>query len=143
MSTAATALKLLTRDEILAAKDREDEIRRRPRVGRQGPRPRPHRHRPRPLSRRASCGSASPNGSPKLEGVNVEGSTVRLVSMSIVDAEDQPLFTPADVIALGQKSSAPLDRVNAVASRLSRLTTAVSEAVADLKADRNGSSGSD
>jgi hypothetical protein len=142
MSTAATALKLLTRDEILAAKDREDEIVDVPEWGGKvrvlaltGT------DRDRYLAGLMRIGIA--DGSPKLEGVNVEGSTVRLVSMSIVDAEDQPLFTPADVIALGQKSSAPLDRVNAVASRLSRLTTAVSEAVADLKADRNGSSGSD
>jgi hypothetical protein len=142
MSTAAKP-KLLTRDEILAAKDREDEYVDVPKWGGTvrvlaltGT------DRDRYLAGLMRIG-VDDKGSPRIEGVNIEGRTVRLVAMSVVDEDDQPLFSPADVIALGQKSSSTLAQVEEVASRLSRLTTAVTEAVADLKADRNGSSGSD
>jgi hypothetical protein len=141
MSTA-TKPKLLTRDEILAAKDRADEYVEVPEWGGTvrvlaltGT------DRDRYLAGLMRIGVE--NGAPKLEGVNIEGRTVRLVSMSVVDEDDQPLFSPADVLALGQKSSSALAQVEEVASRLSRLTTAVTEAVADLKAGRNGSSGTD
>jgi hypothetical protein len=141
MSTA-TKPKLLTRDEILAAKDRADEYVEVPEWGGTvrvlaltGT------DRDRYLAGLMRIGVE--NGTPRLEGVNIEGRTVRLVSMSVVDDDDQPLFSPADVLALGQKSSSALAQVEEVASRLSRLTTAVTEAVADLKADRNGSSGTD
>lgn len=53
-----------------------------------------------------------------------------ICSMTVVDAEGVNLFTPADVLVLGQKSAAALDRVFAVAQRLSGLTD---EDVEELK----------
>lgn len=46
-----------------------------------------------------------------------------LAVCSIVDEDGQPLFTLAQVEALAQKHPAPLDRISAVARRLSGLDT--------------------
>lgn len=46
----------------------------------------------------------------------------RLVALSLVDEKLQRLFTDDDVISLGKKSAAALDRVYAVAQRLSGLS---------------------
>lgn len=48
----------------------------------------------------------------------------KLVAQSIVGPDGQLLFTDADVLALGQKSAAALDRVYEASSRLSRITDA-------------------
>jgi hypothetical protein len=50
---------------------------------------------------------------------NLANITARLVSRCVVDDDGNRLFTDADVTALGNKSSAALERLNAVASRLS------------------------
>lgn len=46
----------------------------------------------------------------------------RLVALSVVDENDQRIFSDEDVVALGKKSSQALDRVYEVAQRLSGLS---------------------
>lgn len=46
----------------------------------------------------------------------------KLASMAIVGADGNPLFDQADVVKLGKKSSAALDRVFSVAMKLSKIT---------------------
>lgn len=54
----------------------------------------------------------------------------KLCAYTIVDAENKKLFTAADVAALGAKSSCALERVAAVAMRLSGMTKEDAEAIA-------------
>ena len=67
-----------------------------------------------------------------------------ICSMTMVDDEGANLFTPADVLILGQKNASALNRVFTVAQRLSGLTD---EDVVELKeplgTDRSDASGSD
>ena len=56
--------------------------------------------------------------------------SAKLVAFSIIDERGNLLFNESEVEALGQKSSAALDRVFTVASRLSGLTKADIEAIA-------------
>lgn len=46
----------------------------------------------------------------------------RMVALCVIDAEGKPVFTDADVDALGNKSAAALDRVYAVAARLNAMS---------------------
>ncbi len=46
----------------------------------------------------------------------------RLVALSVVDENDQRMFSDEDVVALGKKSAQALDRVYEVAQRLSGLS---------------------
>jgi len=50
---------------------------------------------------------------------DTENSLAKLVSRCIVGEDGEPMFTPRDVHALGEKSSAALERVGKVAARLS------------------------
>ena len=52
----------------------------------------------------------------------LENVRANLVAATVVDEEDIPLFTAADVAELGRKSAAALDRVCKVAQKLNRLT---------------------
>lgn len=52
----------------------------------------------------------------------LENVRANLVSATVVDEKDKPLFTAADVAELGRKSAAALDRVCKVAQKLNRLT---------------------
>jgi hypothetical protein len=52
---------------------------------------------------------------------NLVNMRAKLAAMCIVDEKGKPLFTTADVEALGAKSSNALDRVVTVAQRLNRL----------------------
>jgi hypothetical protein len=68
----------------------------------------------------------------------------RLVAMTAVGEDGTVLFTEADVAALGRKSGAALERVADVARRLAGMTPRDLEVLEKgLKADPNGSSGSD
>ena len=51
--------------------------------------------------------------------MNLANIRARLVQRCVIDGDDKPLFTPADVTALGAKSAAALDPVFEVAMRLS------------------------
>lgn len=55
----------------------------------------------------------------KTQRVTMRNARARLAALSIVGEDNEPLFSPADVFLLGEKSGAALDRVFAVASRLS------------------------
>ncbi len=54
--------------------------------------------------------------------VNLSNLRARLVSLSCVDANGDRLFSDLDIEALGQKSAAALERVFAVARKLSGLS---------------------
>lgn len=54
--------------------------------------------------------------------LRLENLRARLLVTCMVDAAGRRLFTPQDVRALGEKSAAALERVAAVARRLSGLT---------------------
>jgi hypothetical protein len=75
---------------------------------------------------------------------NLSNIRAKLVSASVCDEKGARLFTDADVKALGSKSSAALQRVFEVAQRLSGLTDAAVEELADaLKNDQSDGSTSD
>lgn len=75
--------------------------------------------------------------------LNLQNIRAKLASKTIVDEEGKRLFSDADIVALGLKSAAALDRVFAVAQRLSRLTNEdVKELTAQLGNDQSAASGS-
>lgn len=53
---------------------------------------------------------------------NFQNMRAKLVAMSCVDETDHRLFTLEDAAALGEKNAAPLDRIFAVAQRLSGIS---------------------
>lgn len=137
-----TKLKLLSRDDILAADDRATETVEVPEWG--------GAVKVRALSGierdhyMASLYSMKSNGQGGMEisSVNLEGSQARLVSLAACDDTGERLFSEADVLALGGKSGAALDRVYQAASKISRLGQSIEQVKADLGAAQNGSSGS-
>ena len=62
----------------------------------------------------------------------------KLVAKCVVDDDGQRMFTDADAAALGEKSSAVIDRLFAVAARLSGLRD---EDMEEIGADFGGASG--
>jgi hypothetical protein len=79
----------------------------------------------------------------EVEGINSDNVRAKLVSMTAIDEEGKNLFTEADVLILGHKSAAALDRIFTVAQRLSHLTDQDVEAlVKGLGEGQNGASGS-
>lgn len=137
-------LKLLTRDDILHAKDFETELVEVPEWG-------------GAVRVRGLTGSArdqyessmirygtNERGVPIVEGMNSDNVRARLVALSIVDENDRPMFSERDVNDLGERSASALERVFRVAQRLSGLSERDVEALKNgLKADQNGSTGSD
>lgn len=61
--------------------------------------------------------------------VNFQQTTVRLVLLGVVDDDGRPLFTNADLTALLQKNSAPLERIGDVVMRLSGIGDDEREAI--------------
>ncbi len=65
----------------------------------------------------------------------------QLVMLSVVDEQGKQLFDESDVMALGQKSAAALQRIWNVAQRLSGLTEAdVEELTKNSESDQSASS---
>jgi hypothetical protein len=140
----ATKPKLLSRDEILAAEDRATEVVEVPEWG-------------GAVTVRAMSGTErdryegsmvryrrTEKGTVEIEAVETENVRARLVSLSVVDEEGKRMFAEKDVLALGDKSAAALNRVFDVAQRLSALTNRDVEVLtAGLKGDLNGTSGTD
>lgn len=55
--------------------------------------------------------------------VNMDNIRAKLVAKTVIDPETkEPMFTTADIEALGKKSSAALDRIFTVSQRLSKIT---------------------
>ena len=82
-------------------------------------------------------------GALAIAGYQTVGTRARLVAAAIVDEDGNLLFTPADVEALGAKDSAPLDRIADVVTRISGMgPKANDEAKAALKVIPVGSNGS-
>lgn len=54
--------------------------------------------------------------------VNLANARANLIALSLIDENDQPLFTLKDVQALGKKNASALDRIYTVAARLSGLS---------------------
>ena len=61
-------------------------------------------------------------GAGKNQRISTLNIRAKLAALSIVDAENNPIFNLNDIETLGRKSSAALDRVFAVAQRLSKIT---------------------
>lgn len=61
-------------------------------------------------------------GAGKKQKVTLRDIRARLVVLTVVDGEGQRMFGNADIHALSQKSAVAMDRVYAVAARLSGLT---------------------
>lgn len=61
--------------------------------------------------------------------LKLEHSTAKLLVRTLVDAKRQPLFTETDIIRLGTKSAAVLERLAKVASRLSGMDAQEQEAL--------------
>ena len=55
----------------------------------------------------------------KSRKMRLENATAKLLVLTIVNAQRQPLFTESDIIKLGTKSASVLERLAKVASRLS------------------------
>jgi len=83
-------------------------------------------------------------GSPTVDSITSENTRARLAAMTMVDDDWANLFSEADVLILGHKSAAALERVFKVAQRLSGLTDEDVEALeAQLGEDQSAASGSD
>jgi hypothetical protein len=85
---------------------------------------------------------------PKVQGMapefNLQNLRAKLASRTMVDEDGKRLFSDKDVVALGLKSAAALDRVFSVAQRLSRLTNQdIKELTDQLVKDQSADSGSD
>lgn len=86
----------------------------------------------------------SATGAFEVEGLNADNMRARLAAMTMIDEAGANLFTEADVLILGHKSAAALERVFKVAQRLSRLTDADVDALVDqMGKGQNAASGSD
>lgn len=73
--------------------------------------------------------------------MNMRNLRARLVAITIVDEDGKRLFSDADVVALGSKSGAALDRLFSVAQRLSGITHGDIEAL-EKNSDSDQSDGS-
>lgn len=137
-------LKLLTRDEILAADDKTTEVVDVPEWG-------------GAVTIRGLTGSERDQyeasmvrygkdnkGQMEVQAVETANIRARLVSLTAVDEAGKRLFKDSDLLDLGDKNAAVLNRLFDAARRLSALTNEDIEALkTGLKADQNGSSGSD
>ena len=73
--------------------------------------------------------------------VDMANLRARLVALAVVDEEGKRLFQPGDIEALGRKSAAALDRVFAVAQRLSGIgDNDLEELIEDFPNGQNGTS---
>ena len=73
--------------------------------------------------------------------INMAGLRASMAAMAIVDENDKPLFTKADVKALGEKSGTALDRVFEVVTSLSGMSdNDVDELVGNSDADQSDDS---
>lgn len=142
--TAKTALRMLSRDDILNADDRKTEVVPVPEWGgavtvRSLTGTERDRYEGSMVSYRRNA-----KGVPEVNAVETDNVRARLASMTIIDADGANLFSEKDVLILGLKSAAALERVFKVAQRLSNLSDAdVESLVEQLGKDPSAPSGSD
>ena len=75
--------------------------------------------------------------------VNMANIRARLVALTVVDAQGDPMFTRADIHALGDKSGSALGRIWDVATRLSGLSDSdIEELTKNSETDQSGDSNS-
>jgi hypothetical protein len=141
---ATTKPKLLTRDDILAAEDRATEVVEVPEWGGSVTiRALSGTERDRFETESVSYGRTNQGGL-QISGVQTNNVRARLVALSVIDADGKRMFSDKDVLALGDKSAAALNRVFEAAQRLSRISQRDVEVLtADLKGGPNGTSGTD
>ena len=141
MTTKPKAIGLLSRDAILAAPDIETEDVHVPEWG--------GTVRVRGLTAKqrdtfeAGLLVTKGQGRNATQAVSLANARARLVALSVVDADGAPLFTTADLFALGEKSGAAIDRVFAVASRLSGIGDADMEELTGNSSGQSDGSSSD
>lgn len=111
MSNAS--IQLLTRDQILAASDTVYEYVNCPEWG--------GTLKVRSLNgrQRALWQESSLVQKGKDSRVNFQLTTIKLVVLAVVDENDKPVFTDADISSLARKNSAALERIANTAMRLS------------------------
>lgn len=81
------------------------------------------------------------NGKKITQSYKLENMRARVCALCLCDERGQPLFTEADIPALGAKSAAALDRVYTVAQEISGLGADDVAALTDsLKKDQPGAS---
>jgi hypothetical protein len=136
--------RLLTKDDILAAEDRATEVVDVPEWGGAVTiRALSGTERDRFETESVSYGRTNQGGL-QISGVQTNNVRARLVALSVIDADGKRMFSDKDVLALGDKSAAALNRVFEAAQRLSRISQRdVEELTADLKGGPNGTSGTD
>ena len=139
-----TKLRMLSRDDILNADDRKTEVVPVPEWGgavtvRSLTGLERDRYEGSMVSYRRNA-----KGVPEIDAVETDNVRARLASMTIIDEAGGNLFTESDVLILGMKSAAALERVFKVAQRLSNLSDADVEALTEqLGKGRSAPSGSD
>ena len=75
--------------------------------------------------------------------VNMRNIRAKLVAVSLVNGDGNRIFTDKDIVALGKKSAAALDRIFSVAQELSGISTEdVEELAKNLDSAPKGASGS-
>ena len=80
-------------------------------------------------------------GKGKNRDVNLKALRSKLVALTVVDGLGDPLFTDADIQALGNKNASALNRIFQKAQELSGLNEEeVEEMVKNSEADQNGDS---
>jgi hypothetical protein len=114
--TTPTELKLLGRDEILNNEDLVYEIVPVPEWGGAV------RVRSLRATERDAFEGSLVKGSGKTQRIDTQNIRAKLAAKTIVDAQDKNLFTEKDIVLLGQKSAAALDRVYDTAMRLSKMS---------------------
>lgn len=130
--TGPQGLVLLGRDEIIAVQDQKYEIVDVPEWG--------GSVRVKGLggTERDSYEQSCMVGDGKVRRFSLENIRAKLAARTIVDAAGERIFSDADIITLGRKSAAALDRVFESASRLSKLSKKdVEELADDLKNDHS------
>ena len=80
-------------------------------------------------------------GAISIDGVSNENVRARLCALAVIDEDGRNLFSEADVLVLGHKNAAALDRVFNVARRLSGLTDEDVEALTKQLGEAPGSDG--
>lgn len=82
-------------------------------------------------------------GKGRNQSVNLQNLRAKLVTFSVINEDGKRMFTESDIVALGNKSASALQRVFAVAQRLSGLDTdAVDELTKSLGKESSDDSGS-